>query len=475
MLLPFLVPAQAGDSSTALRYTLKLDEVARNLQIVSFTYSGILLLTLLIAVVMFLMSRRQDYLYIGMYCLCNFLLIFFNSYLYGYSGYVKDFFFDYLDLFLLITATVSYYLFTRCFLDTRKIHPRLDKFLRWNVYIFSSMLAVFTIFYLVNKQHPWLNLIENTIKSVILVASIMYVIVAVRQRNKLMNYLGIGTALQIFFSLVSFAFILQSVRPLALWNSAMFYYELGIIVSVYFFFVGVIYKNKTELIGQIKNEESLKREAEMKKFQTKYAVLQAEQDLRDRISADMHDDLGAGITTIRLYSEMARERLDVKDVPELEKISSSANELLNNMNAIIWSMTTENDNLENVVAYIRSYAQEFLDDTGITCSVILPEKIPTLQVAGEMRRNIFLVVKEALNNVVKHADATEVIIRLNVVDKGLKLDICDNGKGIQPDKIREFGNGLKNMKRRMQTMGIQFDLQSDDQGTAISLYRRVFA
>jgi signal transduction histidine kinase len=474
MLLPFLVPAQAGDSNAALRYVLKADQAARNLHIVSYTFSGILLLTFMIAVVMFLMSRRQDYLYIGMYCLCNFLLIFFTSYLYAYMGYVKDFFFDYFDLFLLIMATVSYYLFTRCFLDTKKILPGLDRFLRWNVYIFSAMLMVFTIFYMINQQHPLLNLIENAIKSIILLASIVYVIVAVRQHNKLMNYLGLGTGIQIFFSLVSFAFIMRSPRPLALWNSSMFYYELGIIVSVYFFFVGVIYKNKTELIGQIKSEESQKREAEIKKFQTKYAVLQAEQDLRDRISADMHDDLGAGITTIRLYSEMARERLDVKDVPELEKISSSANELLNNMNAIIWSMTTEHDKLENVVAYIRSYAQEFLDETGIICTVILPEKIPTLQVAGEMRRNVFLVVKEALNNVVKHAEATEVIIRLTVVNNGLKLEIRDNGKGIQPGKARQLGNGLHNMKRRMQNLGIDFQLESDGNGTAISLYRRVF-
>ena len=157
-------------------------------------------------------------------------------------------------------------------------------------------------------------------------------------------------------------------------------------------------------------------------------------------------------------------------MPEIEKISASADELLNKMNAIIWSMSSSNDTLGNMVAYIRSYALEYLDSTGIDCKTSMPENLPELEVSGEVRRNIFLVVKEALNNIVKHSGATEVKLILQEENNGLALLIHDNGKGIDFEKIRQFGNGLKNMKKRMDDLGIEFSIENNN-GTVVRLYR----
>ena len=186
----------------------------------------------------------------------------------------------------------------------------------------------------------------------------------------------------------------------------------------------------------------------------------------------MHDDLGAGMTTIRLYSELAKSKLVNSPMPEIEKISSSANELLGKMNAIIWSMSSSNDSLGNMIAYIRSYALEYFEDTGITCKIDIPEKLPNIEVIGEIRRNVFLVVKEALNNILKHANATEVSIKLVRVDDGLTLYIHDNGKGINMDKLRQFGNGLKNMKKRMADIHVDFSIENKN-GTLITMHRKV--
>jgi len=201
-------------------------------------------------------------------------------------------------------------------------------------------------------------------------------------------------------------------------------------------------------------------------------VINAQQEERNRISADMHDDLGAGMTTIRLYSELAKSKLSDNPIPEIEKISSSANELLNKMNAIIWSMSSSNDSLGNMIAYIRSYALEYFEDSGVNCRINIPENLPNIEVIGEIRRNVFLVVKEALNNILKHSKATEVEITLERNGDELSLYIQDNGIGINLNSLRQFGNGLKNMKKRMNDVSIEFSIENRN-GTLVTLRRKV--
>ena len=255
-------------------------------------------------------------------------------------------------------------------------------------------------------------------------------------------------------------------------KNAVVYYEIGLMFALSFFLLGLTYKNRNELIERIKEQEALKLDVEKKDFESQIAIIKAQQEERNRISADMHDDLGAGMTTIRLYSELAKNKIGNTPIPEIEKISSSANELLNKMNAIIWSMSSSNDSLGNMVAYIRSYSLEYFEDTGVECNIIIPENLPNIVVGGEIRRNVFLVVKEALNNVLKHSGATKVSINLQHVAGGLKLLIQDNGKGIDFEKLRQFGNGLKNMKKRMEDIGVDFKIENSN-GTLITLYRSI--
>src|SRR4029077_7609176 len=133
----------------------------------------------------------------------------------------------------------------------------------------------------------------------------------------------------------------------------------------------------------------------------------------------------------------------------IEKISHSADEVLNKMNAIIWSMNSGNDSVDNLVSYIRSYALEYFENTPIECRVNIPEKIEDIEVSGDKRRNIFLCVKETLNNAMKHSKASEIKINIAIKEK-LEIYITDNGVGIDLKSIRQFGNGLKNIAKRME-------------------------
>ncbi|HNH22993.1 MAG TPA: histidine kinase, partial [Ferruginibacter sp.] len=314
--------------------------------------------------------------------------------------------------------------------------------------------------------------LEYSMKFVILAIGVFFIVFAARQKDRLLHYLAAGNAMLVIFSSISFTMILLKVLYKTVFSNSLFYYYIGIILELVFFLIGLTYKNRSELISGIKEQEALKMEAKKKEFETQIAVIKAQQEERNRISADMHDDLGAGMTTIRLYSELAKSKLSDQHIPEIEKISSSANELLNKMNAIIWSMSSSNDSLGNMIAYIRSYALEYFEDSGVQCRISIPDNLPNLEVIGEIRRNVFLVVKEALNNILKHSKATEVEIRLVREDDELALYIQDNGVGIDMNSLRQFGNGLKNMKKRMEDVQIDFSIKNNN-GTLVTLRRRL--
>ena len=173
------------------------------------------------------------------------------------------------------------------------------------------------------------------------------------------------------------------------------------------------------------------------------------------------------MTTIRLMSEIAKSKLKDNIPVEIEKISSSANDLLNKMNAIIWSMNSSNDTVDNLISYIRSYTTEYLDGTPILCKIQTPEIIPHIEISGDKRRNIFLCLKETLNNALKHSQATQMTIQFEITDS-LLIRIRDNGVGIDPDKITTFRNGLKNIERRMHSIGGTFSLHAEN-GTETKL------
>ena len=309
-------------------------------------------------------------------------------------------------------------------------------------------------------------------KVIVLAIGVWYIVIGIKQNNKLFNYLVIGNAILIFFSIISFLLIVLPITRSSFFSSALLYYEFGVVCELIFFLLGLTYKNRTELIEKIKEQEALKLGAEKQIFETKIAVLNAQQEERNRISADMHDDLGAGVTAIRLFSELAKRRLGKDTIPEIEKISSSANELLNNMNTIIWTMNSSNDSFGNMVAYIRSYALEYFENTGVNCIVHVDTDLPDFPVNGEIRRNVFLVIKEALNNILKHAKATEVSLALKKDKTGISLFIQDNGIGIDFDNLRMFGSGLKNMKERMTKSSIEFSIENKN-GTLIILHRSI--
>ncbi len=196
---------------------------------------------------------------------------------------------------------------------------------------------------------------------------------------------------------------------------------------------------------------------------------------RARIAKDIHDDLGASLTRISLLSESVspEHNASPEAAEALGQIFQTSRELVQAMDEIVWAVNPKHDTLDSLANYLASYAQDYLDLAGIRCRLDLPVDLPTWQVSAETRHNLFLAFKEALNNVVKHAGATQVSIILRTLRHGFSLSITDDGRGFGPGQISatdgraSAGNGLANMRQRLQEIGGRFEIEPANPGTIL--------
>jgi signal transduction histidine kinase len=188
--------------------------------------------------------------------------------------------------------------------------------------------------------------------------------------------------------------------------------------------------------------------------------LRRQQEL-NRIAGDLHDDVGASLSAIRMYSEMLRHKGE-NEAPQLtpiaQKISENAREIIQNMSDIVWAIKPGMEDFTSLQNRIWNTSLELCNAREISLNFTPTEKLNEWKPAIALRNDIFLVCKEAVNNAVKYSGGTLVSIRLSVEDKLLKVEIADNGQGLS-EQPRE-GNGLKNMLERAQKNKGYFEKKS---------------
>lgn len=189
---------------------------------------------------------------------------------------------------------------------------------------------------------------------------------------------------------------------------------------------------------------------------------------RTRIAMEMHDDLGSGLTSIRYLAEGLTNDAPVQARSTAAKIVSSARLLVDNMNDIIWTMKSDNNTLEETLGYIRKQAADQLENAGIPYHFDFPKQVPPVKLGNEQKRNLLLIAKEVVHNIVKHANATAVNISAEMDEKTLKIIIADNGKGFDPVALPLVGNGLRNISRRAKEMNAKLEITRSE-GMTVSV------
>lgn len=221
-----------------------------------------------------------------------------------------------------------------------------------------------------------------------------------------------------------------------------------IVMFVGFIIFVVLMYNRKQLLYLKENQlkESEHQNQLLQKELEKQKSIEAE---RERISHDMHDDLGAGISALKLQAEFLKQRAENDDLKnDIDELLKTSEEMNLSMREMLWSLNSGNDTLGSFIDYSKMYAQNFLKKTKILLLTESENVVLETVITTEQRRNLFLCLKEALNNAYKHSQSNQIKLSFIQKDKEFMMKISDNGIGINHEKTE--GNGLRNMKRRMQ-------------------------
>ena len=194
---------------------------------------------------------------------------------------------------------------------------------------------------------------------------------------------------------------------------------------------------------------------------------------RARIARDIHDEVGASLTKITKLTELMDWSGKTTDDQAgfTRSIAETARETIRAMDEIVWAINPKNDTLKELADYLVYCAQDFLRPAGVACDLDVPLEVPGIPLTAEVRHNVFMVVKEALNNAVKHAAPHRIKLSLDFSPQGqLSISVTDDGRGFQPGHAPQDGNGLENMQRRMRDISGELKIISaPNEGTTVTL------
>jgi signal transduction histidine kinase/Flp pilus assembly protein TadD len=232
--------------------------------------------------------------------------------------------------------------------------------------------------------------------------------------------------------------------------TAFFLLIIGLIIIAYFW-------KKSQKLKNIMANEKIIRETE--------------EHERLRIAKDIHDDLGSGLTKINFLSEIILHKTE--HLPEIrnnsEAVKETAKKMIENMRDLIWALNPDNATIANLLARMREYSTDYLEDYPIEIQNCFPENLPQTAITKEAHRELFMVVKESFNNIAKHAKATKVFFKAKIALDYLELSIKDNGVGFDIDADKK-GNGLRNMQSRLDSIdGICTIISNNANGTEINV------
>ncbi len=228
------------------------------------------------------------------------------------------------------------------------------------------------------------------------------------------------------------------------------------------FFISRKNAKQKQHIAALKHQEELQKSAqelELKALKERFEALNIE---RNRIASDLHDDIGAALSSIRIYSGAAQKHF--KSNPNesenlIQRINESSTGMMDRMSDIVWSINPKNDNGESLILRMKSFASEVLGSLDIKVAYRIGEDFELLKPSTTARRNLYLIFKEAINNISKYSEATNVLVILELTEDLLRMRIEDNGVGFHVVGGMH-GNGLTNMNLRAEAMGATFHISS---------------
>lgn len=421
-----------------------LQQTERNYLIIGVV-TGIMILTLLFSFFLFLNSRRKLFLFYAFY------ITSITLWLWSTEGFGFQYLwperpelatrlgpgFSVMNLFFFIVVGLE---FCKPYESTGRIRKVLHM-LKWIV-LFWGIIPFLPIRSIIVPETMAVFLsVSFTIYFLFLMLMTIYLLWVSIRKNKIVFYYFFAVVISMAGSLIVVA---RHSGLLELPVSSGVFMSSSVVLEVILMTAGLA----KQFYNMQKEKESVLRDYLDQQVAFTNTILKTQDAERRRISREMHDDIGAGLTQISLMSESAGQKTNN---PEIIQISEKSRQLVNSLGEIVWSLNPENKSLDHFFAYLREELGKLLEYSSLGYEINFPDPEEKPVLTNEHRRNILLVVKEAVNNSIKYSSASRIEVKCELEEACLRFEVGDNGKGFDAGGEHR-GNGLKNMKSRIQEL-----------------------
>ncbi len=433
-------------------------------------FQGFLLCQLLYVLFQWMIIRRPEYLYYFFYLL-TLSLYFFSKYESDYGIY---FLFSrypllkvYLNKTLIILPYFFYFRFVRSFLEMYDNYPHLNKWIIRIEYFLLAYLVFDFAFIIITLNVKLQREFYTYVLIIIFTLAASFIFYLFKKRQALIYYIlsgslfvGLGNIIGLILTYLSDNENIDFGVP-----NKLIFSQVGILLEILCFTAGLSYKSKSAEKEKIKSQEKL-----IEQLKANEALQSKMQNIRNKIAQDLHDDIGSTLSSISILSNIAlKEKNATQTFEAMSEIKDSSINLMEKMDDIVWSINPRNDSLENLLLRIKRFAITLFEAKNIDYNIAIHEDVNGVKLPMDYRQHIYLILKEAINNLVKYAEATKAIIDVNFQDKMLSIEVRDNGKGFSVHENLS-GNGILSMKNRAELMEAALKINSiKDKGTSVTL------
>jgi signal transduction histidine kinase len=442
----------------------------RSFLIIQMLFQGFLICQLIYALFQWLIIRRPEYGYYLLYMVL--ISLYFLSKQENLFG--VDFLFSRWPLLkiwfgktLLILPYYIYFRFIRSFLDIPRNYPALNRWIVPLEYFLLAYAVADLAFMFITFDRKTQTIVYTTVFAAIFLLTMGFMIYLYRHRQTLIYYIISGSLLVATGHILGLIFsYLEIDRHMDLGVPDVFVFaQAGIVLEVLCFTAGLSYKNRKTEQEKIAGQEEL-----IEQLKANELLQVRMQHIRNKIAQDLHDDIGSTLSSISILSDLAiRGNNNSKLLKTMNEIKDSSMMLMERMDDIVWSFNPRNDSLDNLLMRIRHFATTLFEARGINYTIDIQQNISEVHLPMEYRQHIYLILKEAINNLVKYANASEATIEVRFDHRDLTLSVRDNGRGFETASATR-GNGLAGMRHRAALMNARVSITSSPgAGTSISL------
>jgi signal transduction histidine kinase len=433
-------------------------------------FCGIMAFQLLYVLLQWFLVRRREYFYYALYVLTVFLYYFlrFSALFVENPDWA---FFDNKDLYLyndylLILPSIFYFRFVSAFADLRVRDRKLYRHFKYfEMALWFCLLVQLGLNLFPNDYNKFAAIILSV---VIQLPFIVYGLVRIlRQKRQVLRFLLVGSV---------FAFAGHLIANLKPWLFPGFLSGfsppeitmIGILFEVVIFNAGLLFKAR-----ETDRERADAQESYIRELKNRQAIQAEFSHIRDKISSDLHDDVGSSLSSIGIYSYAAKQNLQVGDTQQtsklLDNIKESAESTLNSMSDLVWATNPRNDSNEKLIERIKSFGFEILSAKDCLFSCEVDDEFLEMSFNQATRKNLLLLLKEGINNAAKYSGASKVSLTIETIsDQKVSVVVADNGVGMNLANITP-GNGMRTMKKRAAEIGGELKIDSTPEGTVIVL------